>query len=1562
MAKAGADRKHPDCDIELTDGHDSVGLMLVNSRGFNDPLAIQRSPYPRTSTKINSGTGKYDDLELPYKTIAQDDWIGGRAGLNFEDDVTRYMDNFRAWTDQSKQICCGPQERYCTDFDAFRDSVQVMPGNVVFTSLIGSESWLRRGVDSSITPSTSNKVAVILKRVGTPTGKFMVCLIINGEEQFRSFVEVADFPEGVSQLVEIELQNSDLILVEEEILVGHDFWIYVSQYEGTPTAENHWEVGVSPDTNTTNSGTDSSLNGLSKWTHYAKGLYYRFLDDNIYDFRYFEYKRSIYAVDKKSGRIFLNGDRGTADSNIGVLTRLVDTTKLWTANEWKDCKVLITKGAGASDKQPWRNITGNGTNYLTVSPAWDTVHSPTTTEYVILGSNSWKNRDNWAATITDIAVAGDYYYLAFENTGLLVRCREDNVAGVWTYDYHDESIARANKLRAIYTPDGWELWGSLDDHSKNGSVVWKAKVPVAWGTSSSLYNLVSVLDDGKGVWDEQVVNDISVSQDDNGMKISVGAGFSIGDMCSKEIPVTDITKGNKLGMMVKSSIALASGDLKLKLDDTPLLGRGYIPDNVWHYDTEVSPSKAVHFRSEHRPTSVYWYDASQDGKTTDKWNKYYNAGDSPDVGRFNVVLAKDDDFLYISSSEPMKSIYFLIANGSTKTNAMKFEFFNGRSWTSLTHGNISDGTNGFMNSGWVTPIGSTILWNPGSISASLTTNTSITPETVSTGTSTSATEVDGDGDSTTTGTSTNTTPAVTSTSDSVTEPAQASYLPADNWNCRISLTTQNSDTITFEEILCLGSGYSETPETDRFVDMRNTYEDTFSANEFTDTYYDLSSIYVGYTSRFNRIKVKMGTLPNSVAGTLLAYYFNGGDWIRVTITDGTIGTAGKTLSQTDHQFHDVTFTMPTDWQKGCLDFEQEALTNDYFYIKLVINVTSSTLYNLTDDINIQKIALEDDGLEDLFKYTALDNVKDGNAFTHDYIRLTSDDYLYIMYSSKYNGVYFTIADGNSVDGNGMTMQYFDGHQWMIISASDYDFVDGTIVGSGGTARTLGQSGLVHYTIPHNWQEISVNNETGYAVRLLVSEDLYHGSNEPLRIREIYVQNDDATELSVPALEANIWNYVEIPISPNANPNPDDSKIVSIGTYMATNKARAYNIIIGMIDLITSSLKYFKLGIDRINAIEAYGDVVVNPWIFTESTIYEIQTQNENAVVAMPLREIQSLRSETNGVAHTVSDVYLVFNLGQYIQKYYQHNLDDVGPNRDEGLPSNRQGDPTCLLSYPGRIFLSLDAKTTGYSTIMLRREGGWHEIYRAPYGCPIHDMIIQVIPGMSTRLWVSQEYDILWLRLPTDTWNPKNDSDFRFTHESVITTGWMTAGFMDVLKFWKSVKIYSENLSGTSQYIQCEYQLEDGDLESGWLALDDTFDTSPFQEELVSNNYDVNARRIRFRYKLITSSNLESPIMKASVIETLLRFPVKYSYAFTYRLEDNPENYTGVKTATRAEDVAEILDAWGDKPTVLNFYCNYSPFDDKKVVIEPSSLRPIQVDSTDVLYEKHIGSVTLLEI
>jgi hypothetical protein len=1469
---------NPTHHITLSDGTNTVPLMLADARGKAEARAIKRVPYPRQSTKISQTNNKYSDLEPPYYSIPQDDWSGGRGSLMFEEDTTRYMDNFRAWADQEKQVTCGPQETYCQNYGAaYRQNFQSMPGKVEFTALMGANAYLAHKF-TTVAAITTSKLSVIIKKVGTPDGWLLIGIFSDnggspGSLLASALITTSNITDRVSILREAACAYA--------LSAATSYWVEIYQATGTPTTANHWEVGTNPDIYTS---TKKSADGAS-WSAASQELYYRVIDNNECKFKFFEYKRAVYVVDTTNGNLFLNGDRGAADDNSGDKTYLNDATKSWSPDEWSGCIVLITKGPGATDSPPWRTIAFNDAHSLKVTPAWDTAHT-TETEYVILGSNKWTYKTAIPTyVVTDIAVADEFAYFA-QSGEAVYRYNERNNAGTWTVTAAAEAIAKANKLCAINTPSGWELWGSLNNHPKKNGCVWRAKIPETFSASCDLYNLVTLLDDGKGVWDERVVSNITVTQEDDGTQVAIAAGFTTGDACSKAIPATDITRGTHVGALIKSTVATAAGDLKLKLDDTPLLKRNYLPDKILHYDAEVLPGDVVWMQRHIVPSSVYYYDDSE-ATDPEKWLAISNWKDKDSTAYFQLNY-NSDDYIYLSSPERLQGFY--IELGATKNgvaaSVMTVEYWDGDSWEaySKTDGTSSGGIT-LAQSGFVS-LAEPYNHNKGS------------------------------------------------------DYAQFSYLAQDLFHIRIKFDKALTADITLTDIMLWCKGIVDVPDQRQFASLKNAIDTAeYSTYESTQILYNLDTIYIRYNKRFNRIKFKFDALNNNLS-SMAGYYWDGTAWVSASITDGT-NTGTETLAQNG----DITFTMPTAWQPGCDSFLAPFLSATDYIIKLTLTVTDGSFL---DEIKINEITIEDDNLPEVFNWVDMNNVKDGDTATYDYLTLTADDYVYVMFASKFNKVYWTPTVFNAVASSTMAAQYFNGHVWTSLSITD-----GTLTGG----KTLAQAGAMSFTIPHDWQIISIGENEGYAVRFYPDKDLTAG----VKITELYVQNDDATSLSIPALVANQWAYVEMAITPNANPNPDDSAIVSIGLNVAVDNG-AQTVTIGVIELITEALDYFKLGNTRINAIEAYGDERTNPWIFTEDMIYEIQTQNDNAIVPIPLREIRALSSEINGQAHTTSNVYLVFNLGNYIEKYYQHNLDDVGPNKGEGLPANRQGDPVALLSYPGKMFLAIDAKTGGYSAVLMMAAAGWHEVYRAPYGCPIHDIYVQVIPGMNTRLWVSQEYDILWLPLPTGTWNPKNDSNFRYTHESVITTGWISCGFMDISKFWKSVKLYTENLSGTDQYIQCEYQIEDGDLESGWTAINDVFNTSPFEEQLISANYDTIARRIRFRFKFITTSNLESPILKASIVDALLRFPVKYAYTIPVILEDFPQALVNDRDMiTRIEDITAIMDGWVDSPVVLTFRCPYSPYDNVRVVLEESGMKPMELDMENQV-EKHVATLTLLEV
>jgi hypothetical protein len=375
---------------------------------------------------------------------------------------------------------------------------------------------------------------------------------------------------------------------------------------------------------------------------------------------------------------------------------------------------------------------------------------------------------------------------------------------------------------------------------------------------------------------------------------------------------------------------------------------------------------------------------------------------------------------------------------------------------------------------------------------------------------------------------------------------------------------------------------------------------------------------------------------------------------------------------------------------------------------------------------------------------------------------------------------------------------------------------------------------------------------------------------------------------------------------------------------------------------------------RITGLEIYGDPETL-YVCLDNGFGEIKN---NMFYPIPIREFANVKSEKNGRAHCVSDVYLFLSMQDGVERFYRSNLDDVGPNREAGLPANRQGPVVKMTGYPGRIYAAVDGGSSGYSSVLVYQGSGWHEVYRAPrVGERIRNIYIQSIPGSSTaRLWISQGSDVLWVPISL---NPYTDPDFRFHHEGSLTTGWLYAGMQDVYKLWKKLKVFAENVTA-ARYVKADYQV-DGD--TTWTEIG-TYDSVPVEELSVNSTTTPRSRRIRFRFRLYTDDNTETPRMKAYVVEGVSFAPVKYQYGFSFRLAEDDQAIDlrgGLdKSFASVEALHAQLLTWANNGTELTWRCIYSPFDNKKVFIDPVSLQPLSANPEGQV-EKHAGNLTIYE-
>lgn len=256
--------------------------------------------------------------------------------------------------------------------------------------------------------------------------------------------------------------------------------------------DNHWLVGI--DADGLKGHTAESSDG-SSWSASNVDLYYWVsdLDLNYYAWLY-KYKEVMYYASMLyydgAPEIWMNGDRGVADSNAGQSSKLIDASKSWAVDQWKGCVVKIIGGTGSLDDEdpPWRKIVSNDATRLIVSPAW-LVEQDTTTEYVILGSDTWQQISGHgiANKIRDRVEIDGIQYFALGDNANIRRGREYNNAGAWTREWVDDGTNKAARMEVVHhslSSLGRQIWRVLNDTvevSRSDVKAWGANLVFSSG-------------------------------------------------------------------------------------------------------------------------------------------------------------------------------------------------------------------------------------------------------------------------------------------------------------------------------------------------------------------------------------------------------------------------------------------------------------------------------------------------------------------------------------------------------------------------------------------------------------------------------------------------------------------------------------------------------------------------------------------------------------------------------------------------------------------------------------------------------------------------------------------------------------------------------------------------------------------------------------------------------------------------------------------------------------------------------------------------------------------------
>ena len=434
---------------------------------------------------------------------------------------------------------------------------------------------------------------------------------------------------------------------------------------------------------------------------------------------------------------------------------------------------------------------------------------------------------------------------------------------------------------------------------------------------------------------------------------------------------------------------------------------------------------------------------------------------------------------------------------------------------------------------------------------------------------------------------------------------------------------------------------------------------------------------------------------------------------------------------------------------------------------------------------------------------------------------------------------------------------------------------------------------------------------------------------------VYDSSGNGVDLDLPALTANEAKLCELEFTtpPESQAVYDASDITDI--YLKSTKSVEQSFYIPqsnptigvfMYGYVADSQWYLPMNTQINNMVEyagGAGEVERRPWVFTWDGPWYLNGSN---FTKLYLGELEELSHPDNGKGVCVNDVYLYFNAGGTIQRYYAGKLDNIGPDADYGLPSNRLGIPITAASYPGRVFYGIDAGESGYSSVIMKRAHGWHEYYRAPKDTRIRKIHAYARADTVDQLFVLEGADILWLPISI---NPLTESDYEYNHESVLETSRIYGGLRETEKYYHALTLVTENLSTTHRYMQVDYRTSENDT---YTTIGTNFISSPRQRQALVSTNNVTGRWIQFRLRSYTDDRTETPKIVSSILDSLESLDVKDMLSYTVGIKAGYDlDLNGTIEDSTGEAILTQLKTWRNdpKPLTLN---TVSPFEDDMLV------------------------------
>ena len=280
-------------------------------------------------------------------------------------------------------------------------------------------------------------------------------------------------------------------------------------------------------------------------------------------------------------------------------------------------------------------------------------------------------------------------------------------------------------------------------------------------------------------------------------------------------------------------------------------------------------------------------------------------------------------------------------------------------------------------------------------------------------------------------------------------------------------------------------------------------------------------------------------------------------------------------------------------------------------------------------------------------------------------------------------------------------------------------------------------------------------------------------------------------------------------------------------------------------------------------------------------------------------------------------VYVPSGLGiyKYINGANAAVVTIMGPDRDDGLPSDKRGSIKRMEATHNELLIAIDATTapnitsgdsvpyqwsshqgsdvidsdTGYSSILGWDERGWETKWlSSTAGRGIDSMSVNNSYD-DYRLWWGFNDRVYYMTMPSDIINPSEVSNFAYSEAGVHETPWVNAGQSEVDKLALNLKIEVQDAS-SDETVQVEYATDYSESYSSMGTItSDGITTYKF-----ASGAGTTFRSIKFKLTFARASGLTNKLKSPDVVSMTLEFRKKLPAKWGHQARiDLNKNYKG---------------------------------------------------------------------